>query len=108
MNNAPRSNTTDGLEQRSNSAVSAPDGENKVVLRLNALDHEMVLEVRDAAGALVTTASRIVLALGDVDDAPEGYREAKFREFKWLETEDDCNPYHAWFLMTEPQPIEEE
>jgi len=78
---------------------------NTCVIKRDAENKRLVLEVVDAAGAVVATAGRIVMDLSDVDDAPSGYREAKFREFIFQNADADCADWHCWILMTEPQPV---
>lgn len=108
MNNAPRSNTTDGLRRDAQFATVAPAGDNKCIVRLDSSGRVLNVEVRDANGDLVATAGRMAVQLDDLEAAPVGFREAKFRRFQFRNADDDCKLWQMWILATEPTAVEEE
>jgi hypothetical protein len=78
--NTARENTTGGLGERAVNAQSATDGSNKNLIIQDATGKALTMVVRDAAGADVTTAGKILLELSRTYGVELKIREAKVCE----------------------------
>lgn len=100
--NLPAQNTTHGLPARSNDATSfnQEDG-NTAVVRKDAENKNLVIEVRDPAGAIVAAQGRVDAKLSDVSDMTN--KEAKFRLFNGCDAAG--SPVKMKILATQPEAV---
>ena len=89
--NLPRENTTAGLGDRRQAALTAADGENTALLSLDAEKQKLELGLVDADGDRVEDSAGITLAVGDLEHATaaEGKEvDAKLRRVHYTDSRD--------------------
>jgi hypothetical protein len=99
-------NTTQGNAPASVLIVQSGAAATTSIIKHDAPNQQLLVQVVDAAGAALPTKSAISIALGDLNPGlgDTTVRTAKFQLFRFKDSADSCNPKFCYVLMTDPEP----